>query len=214
MKIFLDSALIDQSKEVASWGILDGVTTNPTHVATSGANPKDLYPEICALVDGPVSLEAVSLEADAIVSEARELAKIADNVVVKIPIMKQGLIAVKRLAAEGIKTNVTANYSAPQALLAAKAGAAYISPFVGRLDNAGHDGMELVEQIRQIYDNYGYPTEIIVAAIRNPMHVVRSALCGADICTMNFNVLGLLTEHPLTDLTIEGFLKDWEKVPK
>ena len=140
MKIFLDSALIDQIKEVAGWGILDGVTTNPSHVATSGANPKDLYPEICSLVDGPVSLEAVSLEADAIVSEARELAKIADNVVVKVPIMKQGLIAVKRLAAEGITTNVTANFSAPQALLAAKVGAAYISPFVGQLDNAGHDG--------------------------------------------------------------------------
>jgi transaldolase len=214
MKIFLDSAHIEQIKEVASWGILDGVTTNPSHVAATGANPKDLYPEICALVDGPVSLEAVSLEADAIVSEARVLAKIADNVVVKIPIMKQGLIAVKRLAAEGIKTNVTANYSAPQALLAAKAGASYISPFVGRLDSGGHDGMELVEQIRQIYDNYGYTTEIIVAAIRHPMHVVRSALCGADICTMNFDVLSMLTEHPMTDVTLDGFLKDWEKVPK
>ncbi len=214
MKIFLDSALIDQIKEVAGWGILDGVTTNPSHVAASGANPKDLYPEICSLVDGPVSLEAVSLEADAIVSEARELAKIADNVVVKVPIMKQGLIAVKRLAAEGITTNVTANFSAPQALLAAKVGAAYISPFVGQLDNAGHDGMKLVEQIRKIYDNYDYTTEIIVAAIRNPMHVVRAALCGADICTMNFQVLEMLTEHPLTDAILDRFLKDWEKVPK
>ncbi len=214
MKIFLDSALIDQIKEVAGWGILDGVTTNPSHVATSGANPKDLYPEICSLVDGPVSLEAVSLEADAIVSEARELAKIADNVVVKVPIMKQGLIAVKRLAAEGITTNVTANFSALQALLAAKVGAAYISPFVGQLDNAGHDGMELVEQIRKIYNNYGYTTEIIVAAVRNPMHVARAALCGADICTMNFQVLEMLTEHPLTDVILDRFLKDWEKVPK
>ena len=147
-------------------------------------------------------------------AEARELVKIGDNVVVKIPIMKQGLIAVKTLAAEGIKTNVTTNFSAPQALLAAKAGATYISPFVGRLDNAGHDGMELVEQIREIYDNYGYTTEIIVAAIRNPMHVVRAALVGADIGTMSYEVLNMLTEHPLTDIAIDMFLKDWEKVPK
>ena len=214
MKIFLDSAYIDQIKEVASWGILDGVTTNPSHVAATGANPKDLYPEICSLVDGPVSLEAVSMEADAIVSEARDLARISDNVVVKVPIMKQGLIAVKRLAAEGIKTNATIAFSAPQAILAAKAGATYVSPFVGQLDSAGHDGIELVEQIRQIYDNYGYTTEIIVAAVRNPMHVVRVALCGADVCTMNFEVLGMLTEHPLTDVTLDRFLKAWEKVPK
>lgn len=214
MKIFLDSAIIDQIKEVASWGILDGVTTNPSHVATSGANPKDLYPEICSLVDGPVSLEAVSLEADAIVAEGRELAKIADNVVVKVPIMKQGLVAVKRLTAEGIKTNVTVTFSAAQALLGAKVGATYISPFVGHLDNGGQDGIELVEQIRQIYDNYGYPTEIIVAAVRNPMHVIRAALCGADICTMNFEVLGMLTEHPLTDVMLDRFMKAWEKVPK
>ena len=214
MKIFLDSARVEQIKEVASWGILDGVTTNPSHVAATGANPKDLYPEICSLVDGPVSLEAVSLEADAIVSEARELARIADNVVVKVPIMKQGLIAVKRLTAEGIKTNATIAFSAPQALLAAKAGATYVSPFVGQLDNAGHDGIELVEQIRQIYDNYDYTTEIIVAATRNPMHVIRAALCGADVCTINFDVLEMLTEHPLTDVTLDRFLKAWEKVPK
>ena len=214
MKFFLDSAHVDQIKEAISWGFVDGVTTNPSHVAASGANPKELYPEICSLVDGPVSLEAVSLEADAIVAEARELAKIADNVVVKVPIMKEGIIAVKRLAAEGIKTNVTANFSALQALFAAKAGAAYISPFVGQLDSAGHDGIELVEQIRKIYDNYGYTTEIIVAAIRNPGHVLRAALCGANICTMNFEVLGTLTEHPLTDVILDRFLKAWEKVPK
>ena len=214
MKLFLDSAHIDQIKEAVGWGIVDGVTTNPSHVAASGANPKDLYPEICSLVDGPVSLEAVSLEADAIVAEAREPARIADNVVVKVPIMREGIIAVKRLAAEGIKTNVTANISGIQALLAAKVGAAYISPFVGQLDSAGHDGMELVEQIRKIYDTYGYTTEIIVAAIRNPRHVLRAALCGANICTMNFEVLGTLTEHPLTDVILDRFLKAWEKVPK
>lgn len=214
MKIFLDTADVAQIREVAGWGILDGVTTNPTHVAKTGANPKTLYPEICSLVDGPVSLETVALEADKIVAEARELVKIADNVVVKIPIMKQGLIAVKRLAAEGIKTNVTTAFSPLQALLAAKAGATYISPFVGRLDNAGHDGMEVVEQIREIYDNYAYGTEIIVAAIRNPMHVLRAALCAADICTMAYDVLSMLTEHPLTDVAIDLFLKDWEKVPK
>jgi transaldolase len=214
MKIFLDSAHIDQIKEVATWGILDGVTTNPSHVAATGASPKDLYPKICSLVDGPVSLEAVSMEAEAIVAEARELAAISDNVIVKIPLIKDGLIATKQLSAEGIKTNLTANYSAPQALLAAKAGATYVSPFVGRLDNAGADGMVLVEQIRKIFDNFSYKTEIIVAAVRNPMHVIRAAMCGADICTMNFEVLTMLLDHPLTDVTLEKFISDWEKVPK
>jgi transaldolase len=214
MKIFLDSAHIDEIREVATWGILDGVTTNPSHVAKTGANPRDLYPEICSLVDGPVSLEAVSMDAEGIIAEARELTAISDNVIVKVPLVKEGLIATRQLSSEGIRTNLTANYSVPQALLAAKAGATYVSPFVGRLDNTGVDGMELVEQIRQIYDNYGYPTEIIVAAVRNPLHVVRAGLCGADICTMNFEVLNMLLDHPLTDATLEGFLADWEKVPK
>lgn len=166
------------------------------------------------MVDGSVSLEAIGLEADEIVDEARQLAKIADNVVIKVPIVKEGLIAVKKLAAEGIKTNVTVNFSALQALLAAKAGATYISPFVGRLDSIGHDGMELAAQIRQIYDNYGYETQIIVAAVRHPIHVLRAALIGADVCTMNFEVMGMLYDHPLTDIGIDLFLKDWEKVPK
>lgn len=214
MKIFLDSAHIDQIREALGWGIVDGVTTNPAHVAASGANPRDLYPEICTMVDGPVSLEAVSLDSDAIVEEARALAAIGDNVVVKVPIMKEGLVAAKRLAAEGISTNVTAVFSAPQALLAAKVGATYVSPFIGQLDAAGQDGVELVEQIRQIYDNYDYPTEIIVAAVRHPMHVIRAALCGADICTVNFEILGMLTEHPLTDVTLKRFLAAWENVPK
>lgn len=214
MKIFLDSAHTDQITEVASWGILDGVTTNPTHVAATGRNPKDLYPEICSLVDGPVSLEAVSMDADGMIAEARELARISDNVIVKIPLIKDGLVATRVLTAEGIKTNLTANYSVPQALLAAKAGATYVSPFVGRIDNTGHDGMVLVEQIKKIYANYGYETEIIVAATRNPMHIVRAALCGADICTMNFAILKMMIAHPLTDVTLEGFLSDWDKVPK
>jgi transaldolase len=214
MKIFLDSAHVEQIREVAGWGILDGVTTNPSHVAATGANPRDLYPEICSIVDGPVSLEAVSLDAEGIVAEGRELAKISDNVVVKIPIVKEGLIAAKSLAAEGIRTNLTANYSVPQALLAAKAGATYVSPFVGRIDNTGADGMLLVEQIRQVYRNYNYTTQIIVAAVRNPHHVVRAALCGADVCTMNYDVLDMLVAHPLTDVTLEGFLSDWKKVPK
>ena len=214
MKIFLDTAFIDQIEEVKRWGILDGVTTNPTHVSKTGANPKELYPQICKMVDGPVSLETISLDADGIVSEGRELAKIADNVVVKVPIVKEGLVAVKQLAAEGIKTNVTVTFSALQALLAAKVGATYISPFVGRLDDQGQRGMEVVEQIRTIYDNYGFETEIIVASVRHPLHVLEAALVGADIATMNFEVLGMLYDHPLTDIGIDMFLKDWEKVPK
>ena len=214
MKIFLDSAHIDQIREVAGWGIMDGVTTNPSHVAATGADPRELYPEICRMVDGPVSLEAVSLDADDIVKEARQLAKYGENVVVKVPIMREGLKAVKQLTADGIKTNVTAVYSGVQALLAAKVGATYVSPFVGQLDNAGHDGIVLVEQIKQIYRNYGYGTEIIVAAVRSPFHILRAALCGADICTGNMDILALLTEHPLTDVTLDRFLKAWEGVPK
>ena len=214
MKFFLDTADIEQIEEVERLGMLDGVTTNPTHVSKTGANPKELYPKICKMVDGPVSLETVGLDADTIVDEARSLAKVADNVVVKVPIMKEGLVAVKRLTAEGIKTNVTTTFSATQALLAAKVGASYISPFVGRLDNISHEGMEIVRQIRQIYDNYGYDTEIIVAAVRHPMHVLESALIGADIATMNYDTFIKLYDHPLTDAGIDQFLKDWEKVPK
>lgn len=214
MKIFLDTADLSQIETVEKWGILDGVTTNPTHVSKTGKSPKELYPRICAMVKGPVSLETVGLDADTIVSEGRSLAKIADNVVVKVPLMKEGLIAVKRLAAEGIKTNVTVTFSPLQALLAAKVGATYISPFVGRLDYVGQRGIELAEQIRTIYDNYGYATEIIVAAIRHPIHVLDAALAGCDICTMSFDVLSMLYDHPLTDVGIQTFLKDWEKVPK
>ncbi|HUZ17386.1 MAG TPA: fructose-6-phosphate aldolase [Spirochaetia bacterium] len=214
MKIFLDTADLEQIELVSSWGILDGVTTNPTHVSKTGKSPRELYPEICAKVAGPVSLETVGLDADTIVKEGRALAKIANNVVVKVPLMKEGLIAVKRLAAEGIHTNVTVTFSPLQALLAAKVGATYISPFVGRLDYVGHRGIELAEQIRTIYDNYDYKTEIIVAAIRNPIHVLDAALAGCEICTMSYEVLSMLYDHPLTDIGIQTFLKDWEKVPK
>jgi transaldolase len=214
MKIFLDTADVEQIRTALRWGTIDGVTTNPTHVSKTGRSPRELYPEICKLVPGPVSLETVSLGADDIVKEGKDLAKIADNVVVKVPLMKEGLVAVKRLAADGIKTNVTVNFSPVQALLAAKVGATYISPFVGRLDNVGHHGIELVEQIKTIYENYDFPTQIIVAAVRHPIHVLDAALIGAHVATMAFDVLSMLYDHPLTDIGIETFLKDWEKVPK
>ena len=214
MKFFLDTADLQQIEDVKRLGMLDGVTTNPTHVSKTGANPSELYPKICKMVDGPVSLETVGLDADTIVDEGRTLAKIADNVVVKVPIMKEGLVAVKRLTAEGIKTNVTVTFSASQALLAAKAGASYISPFVGRLDNVSNEGMELARQIRQIYDYYGFETELLVAAARPPIHVVESALIGADVITLSYDILMMLYDHPLTDAGIDTFLKDWEKVPK
>jgi transaldolase len=213
MKLFIDTADVGQIREVASWGILDGVTTNPTHVSKTGRSPLELYEEICSLVDGPVSLETVGLEADQIVIEARQLARIATNAVIKVPILREGMKAVKLLRAEGIATNVTVTFSPLQALVAAKAGASYISPFVGRLDNVGHTGMDLVRQIKQIYDNYGFDTEIIVAAVRHPQHVLEAALAGAHICTMRFEQLEQLYEHPLTDKAIEMFLEDWKSVP-
>jgi transaldolase len=213
MKLFIDTADVEQIREAASWGILDGVTTNPTHVSKTGRSPIDLYQEICSMVDGPVSLETVGLDADTIVKEARQLAAIADNAVIKVPIMREGMKAVKILYAEGIRTNVTVNFSPLQALVAAKAGASYISPFVGRLDNVGHFGMDLVRQIKQIYDNYDFGTEIIVAAVRHPVHVLEAALAGAHVCTMRFEQLEQLYEHPLTDKAIEMFLDDWKRVP-
>ena len=213
MKLFIDTADVDEIREAASWGIVDGVTTNPTHVAKTGRSPIDLYREICSLVDGPVSLETIGLEADQIVAEARKLAKIADNTVIKVPIIREGMKAVKRLSAEGIHTNVTVTFSPLQALVAAKAGATYISPFVGRLDDQGQWGMEVVEQIRTIYDNYGFETEIIVASIRHPLHVLEAALMGADIATIPFSTFSKLVSHPLTDDGLRQFLADWEKVP-
>ena len=213
MKLFIDTADVAQIREAWSWGIIDGVTTNPSHVQKSGRKPSEVYREICDIVDGPISLETVALEAGGIVKEAYELAKIHKNVVIKVPIIKEGLKAVKILAAEGYKTNVTVTFSPVQALLAAKVGATYISPFVGRLDAVGHDGMELVRQIKTIYQNYGFKTQIITAAARHPLHVLQAALAGSDITTMSFDILQQLYQHPLTDVVLEQFLKDWARIP-
>jgi transaldolase len=213
MKLFLDTADVAQVREAWSWGIIDGVTTNPSHVAKTGRKAADVYREICDIVDGPISLEAVALEANEIVKEGRALARIHKNVVIKVPIIKEGLKAVKILASEGYKTNVTVTFSPLQALLAAKVGATYISPFVGRLDAVGHDGMELVRQIKTIYRNYSFPTQIITAAARHPLHVLQAALAGSDVTTMGFDILQQLYQHPLTDSVLDMFLKDWAKVP-
>ena len=214
MKIFIDTADIEEIKEANKIGVVDGVTTNPSLVAKTGKDFKTVINEIVAEVDGPISAEAVSMDADGMVKEGRELAKIHDNIVVKIPMTVEGLKAIKTLSGEDIRTNCTLIFSASQALLAAKAGASFVSPFVGRLDDASEDGMLLVEQIVQIYDNYAFEPEIIVASIRHPMHFVRSALIGADIATIPLKVIKQLSKHPLTDIGIERFLKDWEKVPK
>lgn len=214
MKLFLDTADIAQIREAWGWGVIDGVTTNPSHVSKTGRKAPDLYAEILDIVDGPVSLETVTLTAPEIIAEGRELAKLHKNVVVKVPLLKEGLKAVKALSAEGVKTNVTVTFSPLQALLAAKCGATYVSPFVGRLDAVGHIGMELVGQIRAIYNNYGFETSIIAAAMRHPTHVLESALAGADVCTMAFDILEQLYNHPLTDMTLNQFLNDWTKVPK
>jgi transaldolase len=214
MKLFIDTADVDQIREVWSWGIVDGVTTNPTHVAKTGRRPREIYEEILQIVDGPVSLETVSLTAPEIIAEGRELAKLHPNVVVKVPLIREGLKAVKALSDEGIRTNVTVTFSPLQALLAAKCGASYVSPFVGRLDAVGHFGMDLARQIGTIYENYDYTTEIIVAAVRHPTHVLEAALAGAHVCTMSYDVMIQLYDHPLTDLGVELFLKDWAKVPQ
>ena len=213
MKLFIDTAEVAQVREAWSWGIIDGVTTNPSHVAKSGRKPSEVYREICAIVDGPISLETIALDCEGIVREGVELAKLHKNVVIKVPIMKEGLKAVKILAAEGYKTNVTVTFSALQALLAAKVGATYISPFIGRLDAVGHDGMELVRQIRTIYVNYGFHTQIITAAARHPLHVLQAALAGSDVITKSFDILQQLYQHPLTDNVLDMFLKDWAKIP-
>jgi transaldolase len=211
MKFFIDTANIDEIKKANELGMVDGVTTNPSLVAKEGREFKGLIKEICDIVDGPVSAEVVSTDAEGMVKEARELANLADNIVVKIPMLEEGLKAVKTLAQDEINTNVTLCFSPIQALMAAKAGAAYISPFVGRLDDIGQIGMELVEEIITIYDNYGFETEVIVASIRNPIHVLDAALMGADIATIPFKVIQQLIKHPLTDIGVEKFLADWKK---
>jgi len=214
VKIFIDTANTKEIKEAASLGLIDGVTTNPTLVSKENRPSEDLLKEICALVSGPVSAEVISLECDVMVQEARQLAKIAKNIVVKIPLIKEGLKAVRILSKEGIKTNVTLCFSPSQALLAAKAGADYVSPFIGRLDDISQVGMDLIRDIKKIYTNYGFKTQIIVASVRNPVHVVESALTGADIATIPFGVIEQLIKHPLTDIGVQRFLDDYKKIPK
>ncbi len=212
MKFFIDTANLDEIREAASLGILDGVTTNPSLIAKEKADLKKRIVEICEIVNGPVSAEVVSIEADGMVREGQELAKLHKHVVVKVPLIREGLKAVKRLRAEDIRVNVTLCFSAGQALLAAKAGASYISPFLGRLDDIGHVGMDLIYDIVEIYQNYAYPTEVLAASLRSPLHVVEAAKAGADVATLPAKVLDQLFKHPLTDRGLEAFLKDWEKV--
>jgi len=214
MKIFIDTANVKEIREAKDMGLLDGVTTNPTLISKEGREARGLLKEICSIVDGPVSAEAISTDPEGILTEARKLSEIAANIVVKIPIGTQGLRAIKQLKEEDIKTNCTLIFSPLQALLAAKAGATYSSPFVGRLDDVSHQGMELVEQIMTIYRNYSFETQVIVASIRNPLHVLKAAQIGAHIATIPFSVIQQLTRHPLTDAGIARFLDDWKKVPK
>ncbi len=214
MKFFIDTANLEEIKKGLEMGMVDGVTTNPSLIAKENCDFTTRIKEICDLVPGPVSAEVVATEAEGMVAEAEELAKIAENVVIKIPMTTEGLKATKALSAKGIKTNVTLVFSPLQALLAAKAGATFVSPFVGRLDDISSTGMDLIMEIIQIYDNYAFDTEIIVASIRNPIHVLESAKMGADIATIPFKVIAQLAKHPLTDIGLEKFLADWQKVPK
>ncbi|MBW2466995.1 MAG: fructose-6-phosphate aldolase [Deltaproteobacteria bacterium] len=214
MKFFIDTANIEEIKKAVALGMVDGVTTNPSLIARENRPFEELLQEICELVEGPVNGEVVSLDADGMIEEGRKLAAFHKNIVVKIPMTTEGLKAVKVLSAEDIKTNVTLIFSSMQALMAAKAGAAYVSPFVGRLDDISQVGMDLVSDIMNIYGNYGYETEVIVASIRNPVHVVEAALIGADIATIPFKVIDQLAKHPLTDIGMEKFLADWEKRTK
>ncbi|MFA5200335.1 MAG: fructose-6-phosphate aldolase [Candidatus Omnitrophota bacterium] len=214
MKIFIDTANIKEIKEAAALGLIDGVTTNPSLMAKEGRFPEEILKEICSLVEGPVSAEVIGVKTEGMVEEARSLVKIASNIVVKIPLTKEGLKAVKILSVERIKTNVTLCFSAAQALLVAKSGATYVSPFIGRLDDIAQDGMKLIEDIKKIYSNYGFKTQIIVASVRNPMHVVNAACLGADIATIPFSVIEQLIKHPLTDIGINKFLDDYKRIPQ
>ncbi|HRS91193.1 MAG TPA: fructose-6-phosphate aldolase [Candidatus Marinimicrobia bacterium] len=214
MKLFIDTANLEEIRKAQSWGLLDGVTTNPTLLSKEKGNFKEILLKICETVNGPVSGEVVSLDAEGMVREAEDLAALHKNMVIKVPITLEGLKAIKILSEKGIRTNTTLIFSPLQAILAAKAGATFISPFVGRLDDIHQVGMELVQQIKTIYDNYGIRTEIIVASIRNPLHIVEASLIGADICTIPFNVMEKMVKHPLTDKGITQFLEDWKKVEK
>jgi transaldolase len=210
MKLYLDTGNVKEIREAASYGLVDGITTNPSLVSKEGVDFKDLLLEICGLIDGPISAEVVSIEAEAMVKEGRELAKIHKNIVVKVPLIPEGLKATRSMASEGIRVNVTLCFSPTQALLAAKAGAWCVSPFIGRLDDISSDGMDLIEQILTIYENYDYSTQVLVASVRHPQHVVQAALLGGHICTMPYSVFQQLVKHPLTDIGLKKFLADWE----
>jgi transaldolase len=214
MKFFIDTANIDEIKKAVDMGMVDGVTTNPTLISRENKPFEQIITEIAKIVDGPISAEVISLESGGMLKEGRELAKISDNIVIKVPMTTEGLKATKAFSSEGIKTNVTLVFSTAQALLAAKAGASFVSPFVGRLDDIAQNGMDLISDIMTIYDNYGYQSEVIVASVRSPMHVMDAALIGAHIATIPFKVIAQLAKHPLTDLGMESFLKDWEKRQK
>lgn len=214
MKFFIDTANVNEIREAVSLGVVDGVTTNPSLVAKEGRDFRQVIEEICSIVDGPISAEAVSLKADDMIKEAEGLAEIHKNIVVKLPMTKDGLKATKVLSRKGIRVNMTLIFSPMQALLAAKVGAAYVSPFVGRLDDISHYGMDLVRQVVTIFDNYGFSTEVIVASVRNPIHVLDAALAGAHIATIPFSVIDQLVKHPLTDIGIDKFLADWKKLEK
>lgn len=214
MKIFLDTANVDEIREAASWGVLDGITTNPSLVAKEGRDFKSLLLEICSIVNGPISAEVVGTTFEEMVIEGRSLARIHENIVVKIPLIVEGLKAVKALSGEGIHINVTLCFSASQALLAAKAGATYVSPFVGRLDDISHPGMEVIQEIKTIFTQHAFRTKILAASLRHPLHVVAAAKLGSDAATMPFKVLEQMVKHPLTDLGLERFLKDWQKFHK
>lgn len=215
MKIFIDTANVNEIREAVSLGVIDGVTTNPTLIAREGMPQDELLKEICSLLAGmPVSAEVIALEAGEMLREARQLSQIAGNIVIKIPLVKEGLRAARTLSAEGIKTNLTLCFSAVQALLAAKAGADYVSPFIGRLDDISSRGMDLISDIKQIYSNYAFKTEVIVASVRNPVHVLDAARAGADIATVPFAVIEQLIKHPLTEIGIQRFLQDYKKIPK
>jgi transaldolase len=214
MKIFIDSADLAEIKDVASMGVIDGVTTNPSLVSKTGKSLEKVIREICEIVDGPISAEVTATDYEGIVREGKALHAIHPNVVVKVPLIAEGIRAVKTFSSEGIRTNVTLCFSAPQALLAAKAGASYISPFLGRIDDIGWDGLELIGQLVSIYNNYGYETEVLAASIRHPVHLVRCAELGADVCTIPHKVILQLLQHPLTDLGLAKFLEDAKKIPK
>ncbi len=214
MKFFIDTANLDEIRQAADMGILDGVTTNPSLMAREKGSFKEILTEICKIVPGSVSAEVVSTDAEGMIKEGKELAKIADNITIKIPTILEGLKAIKALAADGIQTNATLVFSPMQGLMVAKAGATYASPFIGRLDDISHNGMRLIEQLVIIYENYGYETQVLSASVRSTTHVIESALMGAHVCTIPFKVLAQLIKHPLTDSGLEKFLKDWEKVNK